>query len=309
MPRFAALDVGTNSIKAVVMDRDDAGRWSVAAEHIVVARLGQGLEQTGRLDPAAMDRAAAALADLLGEVRRAGAAAVAAAGTMALRSAVNAGDLLERVRRATGLEVEVLSGEEEARLAFAAARAGGVAPGPCLVVDIGGGSTEFILGGPGGPRDRHSLNLGALHCTERFLRSDPPGPAAFGEAAAAVDAALAALPCRPDPGDGLVGIGGTVTTLAAIRLGLGTHDSGRIHGLALGATVVAELLDFLSALPLARRRRVPGLPPDRADIILGGGLILSRVLAWSGLDPLRVSAWGLRHGLLLDRFSRSLPSN
>ena len=305
MARFAALDIGTNSIKAVVMDWDAAGAWSVASDRVVVARLGQGVKETGRLDPAAMDRAAEAVAGLLQEVRRAGAADVAAAGTMALRTAANAGEFLDRVRRSLGLDVTVLSGEEEARLYFAAAAAGGLVPGDCNVVDIGGGSTELIQGDPSGPNARCSFHLGALHCTERFLAGDPPPEAAFHRAAVAVDAELAALSLIPSPTVPLVGIGGTVTTLAAIHLGLHVHDGAAIHGLALDAAVVAELLELLRLLPLARRRRLPGLPAERADIILGGGLILTRILAWSGHDSLRVCGWGLRHGLLLDRFGGS----
>ncbi|HOB52895.1 MAG TPA: Ppx/GppA family phosphatase [Acidobacteriota bacterium] len=305
MARFAALDIGTNSIKAVVMERDAAGAWSVLSDRVVVARLGLGVKETGRLDPAAMDRAAEAVAALLQEVRRAGAADVAAAGTMALRTAANSGEFLDRVRQSLDLDVAVLSGEEEARLSFAAAAAGGLARGDCLVADIGGGSTELILGGPSGPDVRHSLPLGALHCTERFLTGDPPPETSFQRAADAVDAELAALPPAPLSAATLVGIGGTVTTLAAIRLGLRVHDGAAIHGLALEAAVITELLELLRLLPLARRRQLPGLPPERADIILGGTLILTRILAWSGHDSLRVCGWGLRHGLLLDRFGRS----
>ncbi|NLI46751.1 MAG: Ppx/GppA family phosphatase [Acidobacteria bacterium] len=305
MTRFAALDIGTNSIKAVVMERDAVGSWSVVSDRVVVARLGLGVKETGRLDPAAMNRAAEAVAGLLREVRRAGAADVAAAGTMALRTAANAGEFLDRVRRSLDLDVAVLSGEDEARLSFAAAAAGGLARGDCLVADIGGGSTELVLGGPGGPDVRHSLPLGALHCTERFLTGDPPPEAAFQRAADAVDAELAALSLVPSPAVPLVGIGGTVTTLAAIRLGLHAHDGAAIHGLALEAAGITELLELLRLLPLARRRRLPGLPPERADIILGGTLILTRILAWSGHHALRACGWGLRHGLLLDRFGRS----
>jgi exopolyphosphatase/guanosine-5'-triphosphate,3'-diphosphate pyrophosphatase len=201
--------------------------------------------------------------------------------------------------------VEVISGEEEARLSFLGAAGGRPgAGGPVAVTDIGGGSTELILGRGAALESRASVNLGALHVTERFLPSDPPTEAEVAAARAHVRDTVTGLPAPPGNLP-LVAIGGTATTLAAVVHGLAVYDAAVVHGSVLARATIEHLIDRFRSVPLAVRRTIPGLPPERADIILAGSLILRGVMDRVGAGTATVSDWGLRHGVILDRFSRA----
>jgi exopolyphosphatase/guanosine-5'-triphosphate,3'-diphosphate pyrophosphatase len=305
MKCYAAIDIGTNSIKGVLMAQDGAGAWQVLHDEVEIAKLGQGVRETGRLSPEAMERAAAAVGRLTATLRAQRPAELRAVGTMALRRAVNAVDFLARIRATQGMVVDVITGEEEARLSFLGAAGGRPeAAGPVAVTDIGGGSTELILGHDAVLDWRRSLELGALHVTERFLPSDPPLEGEITTARAVIQAALSGLPI-PDGGLDLVAIGGTATTLAAVVHELVTYDAGVVHGCRLTCSTVDALIDRFRSVPLAVRKTIPGLPPERADIILAGSLILRGVMERFGAAEIIVSDWGLRHGVILDRFRRA----
>lgn len=295
MPR-AAIDVGSNSVKLVLAD-DLA---SPLLDRVAVTGLGEGLGRTGHLAEAAMARTLEALAGLVAEARDLGADDFAAVGTAALRTAANAEEFCARARARCGVEIAVIPGEEEARLAFLAARSGAGAPaGPCLVVDIGGGSTEFIAGEGDAMGERFSLPLGCLRATEEFQRSDPAPPDCLDAMASAFAAALA--PLAPGAGS-LIGIGGTFSSLGTVALAAPDWDPRRIEGLELSRAEVERQVALYQRLSIAERAALPGLMPERAPVILAGAAIALAVLRRRGAERLRLSSRALRHGLWTARW-------
>ena len=301
MPRFATIDVGSGSVLVHVAEQRPDGSFVTLAGHAVITRLGEGLAETGSLAPAAMERTIVALAELLDLARAHGVDRLAAVGTMALRQATNAPDFVARARRELGLALEVISGEEEARLSFLAARAAlPQREAPTVVFDVGGGSTEFIQGRGEHIESRTSLPLGTIVLTRTFLRSDPLAPSEL----AAFDLHLAgALQLPPlDASGGVIALGGTLCSLAAHHHGLDSYDPDVVHGTVLDRATLATRMEVLSALPLAVRRTLPGIPPKRADTILAGIALAQAVLRALDAPALTVCDRGLRHGLMLDRF-------
>lgn len=305
--RRAVLDVGTNSVKLLVADLVSATVQPVL-ERSIQTRLGRGLAATGRLDPAAVAETVRVIARLHAEARQLGAQVVRVAATSAAREASNTGDLRAAVRAATGLEVVVLSGEQEARWGFA-----GVTTDPALqdqsilLLDVGGGSTEFALGRAGDLRFHASHPLGAVRWLERLHPSDPPRPSELerGRRELADTVSALVVPAlrphlagvRPKPLQ-LVGTGGTASVLAAMALALVEFDRAAIDGRVLRAAEVTARLEQLWSLPLARRRTLPGLPPERADVMLTGTLIYEGVMAVLGFESLRITTRGLRYAAL-----------
>lgn len=305
MKRLAAIDIGTNSIKMTVADAGDTGTLHVVRESSETTRLGEGVDATKRLGDDAMARTLAALSRLVAEARALGAEEIVAAGTSALRDAANGLDFLARAQSETGLAIEVISGDREAQLAYAAVRADadlGLPPGFGLVVfDIGGGSTELTLGGAGGLERHASLDIGAVRLSERFLHSDPPTAREQSEASEFAASALRVFPA-PQIQPILVGLGGSVVNIAALTLAQSAPaPPGDVHGTLLFDRDARDALARLSAVPLAARRALPGLEPARADVIVGGALILTALLAHFHSDRFLVSARGLRYGLLAER--------
>ncbi len=293
--RVAAIDVGTNTVLLLIAERDGGGLRAVV-DRAEITRLGKGVDQSGVLDGEAVERTLAVLARYGEEIRAAGVARAAAVGTETLRAAANGAAFLTRAQQILGFPVEVIHGEREAALSWrAVADAFPLAPGRTrAVVDIGGGSTEIIVGGARLER-AISIPIGSVRLTERLLHHDPP----TDEERAALDAAIdRALDAAPSPAaDELVGVAGTVTTLCAISLGLTDYDGARVHGAVLAVDEVRRIVDGLGATPLADRRRTPGLDPRRADVIYAGGAILLRLIARAGVGELRVSDRGIRWGL------------
>ena len=291
---LAAIDIGTNTIVFLVAEVAD-GKLRALHEASAMVRLGEGLDRAGRLDPAAIRRSLEALAQVVEIARRLGASRLGAVGTQALREAQNGGEFLVRAREILGGEVEVITAEREARLAWrAVASAFPLAlSARRTVLDIGGGSTEIIVGGDR-PARLASLPIGSVRLSERWLKHDPPTADEQRALSEAVDRALDAAPV---PEGELVGIAGTVTTLAAVHLGLADYRGEVVHGARLGRDGVARLVERLGNLSLAERRRLPGLPSGRADIIYAGGVILSRVLARSPAASVLISDRGIRWGL------------
>ena len=301
-PRAGAIDVGTNSVKFHVGERADEG-WRQVVDRADVTRLGEGVADDGSIGAAALDRTAAAIATMADEAREVGVGAILAVGTAGLRAARNRAEALAAIRAASGLDVGVVDGEEEARLAYLGARSGLALPeGALAVVDTGGGSTQFTLGTDASVTDRWSVPIGAVRITERFGLAGAVDAAVVREALDAIAAELApTLEGHATP-EALVAMGGAVTNLVAVRLGLDPYDPDRVQGATLELDEIDRQIQAFRVLDADGRRRLPGLQPGRAEVILAGACIVRSVLAALGRRSLTVSDRGLRHGLLLDRF-------
>ncbi len=288
--RVAGIDCGTNSIRLLVADVAPApdGRARLADVHreMRVVRLGQGVDATGRLSEHALDRTWRALADYAAIISASGAVRTRMVATSATRDAQNRSDFVEMVRSTLGQDPEVISGEEEAELSFAGA-VGDLNPatGPFLVVDIGGGSTELVIGEPDGPVNRLtggiSLDIGCVRITERILRSDPPTPAERDEARRWARSVLAdGLDRLPvEMVRRLVPVSGTATTVAAAALKLPTYDPARIHLAEIPVPRVHAVAEMLLGATRAHRAALGYMHPGRVDVIGGGSLILSTMVS------------------------------
>ena len=302
--RVAAVDCGTNSLRLLVADVDPArpGLTDVT-RRMEIVRLGQGVDRTGRLAPEALARTMAVLREYAGIIAGSGARAVRMAATSATRDAANAAEFTGRVTEVLGVVPEVLTGEEEAVLSFTGATAelaAGPEQGPFLVADIGGGSTEFALGPAGGPPVRAaSVNVGCVRMTERHLHTDPPSAAEVAAAAADIDAALdtAAAVVPAGPASTLVGLAGSVTTVAAIALRLPAYDAARTHHARVSAADVHAVTCGLLAQTRAARAAIGVMHPGRADVIGGGALILDRIMARFGFGEVLVSEHDILDGM------------
>jgi exopolyphosphatase / guanosine-5'-triphosphate,3'-diphosphate pyrophosphatase len=301
--RYAAMDVGTNSVKLHVGELLDDGEWRTVADRSEITRLGEGVHETGRLGEEPLRRTVEAIAELADEARREGAETIVVVGTAGLRQAANSGEFLGAVRDRAGVEVEVISGEEEARLSYVgAAEALPMGEGKVGVFETGGGSSQFTFGEGGRVTERFSLDLGAVPVTERFGLDRAVGEETVAAARTAIAAELGALDGRP-PLDLLVGIGGAITNLAGVQLALDHYDPGRVRGLELEAVAVDRQIELYRTRDAEERRSIRGLQPKRAEVILAGACIVHTVLDKLGRDSLTVSDQGLRHGVLLERFS------
>jgi exopolyphosphatase/guanosine-5'-triphosphate,3'-diphosphate pyrophosphatase len=295
--RVAAIDCGTNSIRLLVADVTGETLTDVS-RRMEIVRLGEGVDRTGRLAPAAIERTRVVLADYTAELRAAGAGRVRMVATSASRDAANAADFRAMVLDTLGSEPEVITGDEEARLSFTGAVRGLDAPGPYLVVDIGGGSTEFVAG-RGGVERALSVDIGCVRMTERHLPGDPPGPdqvaAARADIETQVDRALLAV--APAAGATLVGLAGSVTTVAGLALGLDRYDPDRIHQARISRDAVAKVTDDLLASTRAQRLAMPVMHPGRADVIGAGALILRVIMERSGAESVIASEHDILDGI------------
>ncbi len=301
--RLAAIDIGTNSTKMTVADVSDDGTLTVVSEDSEVTRLGEGVDTAKRLQDEAVKRTLQAIVRFAEAARSQGAAHIHAAGTSALRDAANGRAFIAQVNAQAGVAVEIITGDREAQLAYAAVQSDSSLHLPknalLLVFDIGGGSTELILGQASDVRQYQSLNVGAVRLTERYLKSDPPSDDEADRVARIVDAQLASF-ASPDQPPVVVGIGGTAVNLAAVTRALPKTDPDTVHGVTLTEADVAAALVRFRSVPLAERRQIPGLEPKRADVIIGGILLLSRLLVHFHAEQFTVSARGLRYGLLAE---------
>jgi exopolyphosphatase/guanosine-5'-triphosphate,3'-diphosphate pyrophosphatase len=280
--RVAAIDLGTNSTRLLVADVGD-GRVEEIGRGLRITRLGEGVDARHRLLPVPVARVRNALADFRRELERLGAERTLAVATSAVRDAENGEAFLGEIEWSYGFSTRLLTGDEEARLTYRGVTAGRSLDAGTLVVDIGGGSTELIL------PDRHtSLDVGSVRMTERF-----------GEDADAIGAYVRSVAPQLDV-RAAVGVAGTVTALAALDLGLVDYDPERVHGHVLTAHAIDEQLARLAALPLEERRRLPGLEPERAPVIVAGTAILRELLRRYGLDRIEASEHDLLHGAALD---------
>jgi exopolyphosphatase/guanosine-5'-triphosphate,3'-diphosphate pyrophosphatase len=299
--RVAAIDQGTNTTRLLVADVEE-GEVDEVSKRVEITRLGEGVDSRRRLLPLPITRVRNVLTEYRREAERLGAERVLLVATSAVRDAENGEAFLGEIEWSYGFVTRLLSGEEEAALTFRGAADGRL--GSTLVVDPGGGSTEFVVGESGEIRFRTSVDFGSVRLTERFLHSDPP---TADELEAAADEVRSALPSRPEA-DHAVGVAGTITTLAALDLGLDEPEGIGTHGHRLTLDAVRTQREWLAGLPLAERRRLPGLHPDRAPVIVAGAVLVEQVLDRYELDALEVSERDILHGAALEAASLPAPA-
>ena len=300
--RSAFFDIGTNTILCLIAEIRDTGRFRVLDDLAEIVGLGQGVDQTRLISPEAARRALNVLQRFVHRCRSLGVEGMTAVGTSALRDAENSEQVRSSFRDEIGLDVRVLSGAEEAAYSFLAVQRGlPLANRELLVIDIGGGSTEFIRGNDAGVSAAISIDMGSVRLTERFLHSDPVAPAEAQTMITAIDRELAALPSRGiDASSGvvLVGIAATFTTLAAMEKRLVTYSHPAIHGSRITARQVRAQVSALQVKTIAERKGIIGLDPKRAEVIFAGACLIDRILSFYGKDEVVVSDQGVRYGLL-----------
>jgi exopolyphosphatase / guanosine-5'-triphosphate,3'-diphosphate pyrophosphatase len=300
--RYAVIDVGTNSVKFHVGERAADGSWTTVVDRAEVERLGEGLSDAHRLSRPAIERTASAIDAMVAEAKREHAVAIAAVGTAGLRIAENRDEFLDAVRERTGVQVEVISGAEEARLAYLAAKAAAdLDEGSLVVFDTGGGSSQFTFGHGDSVDEQFSVDVGAVRFTERFGLDRVVSEDELARAVDAIAADLERLGDRPTP-DALVGLGGAVTNLAAVKHQLATYDGNVVQGTVLDSEEVARQIELYRSRTTNQRREIVGLQPKRAEIILAGACVVQAVMKKLNRESLVVSDRGLRHGLLVQRF-------
>ena len=311
MTRVAAVDCGTNSIRLLVADVDDKGALHDVRREMRVVRLGQGVDATGQLAPEAIERTRVALTEYAGMIADAGATAVRMVATSATRDASNREDFFSMTRDVLGAVIpgagaEVITGDEEARLSFNGA-VGELDPsqGPFVVVDLGGGSTEVVLGDESGVHAAFSTDIGCVRITERCLHDDPPTPAQVEEARAfaqqRLDEAFARVPV--EQAHTWVGVAGTMTTIAAVAKELPEYDAEQVHLSRIPLPRLREVCNSLIAMTHTERAALGPMHPGRVDVI-GGGAIVTEVLADAfeknaGIDQLVVSEHDILDGIAL----------
>lgn len=298
--RVAAIDCGTNSIRLLVADVDSGtGRLTEVDRRMEIVRLGEGVDRTGVLDDRALQRTLVALDGYAARIAELGAERARFVATSATRDAANRATFVDGVRQRLGIDPEVISGAEEARLSFAGATAGLLRlQAPVLVVDIGGGSTEFVMG-VDAPDAAYSVDVGCVRMSERHFRHDPPLPAEVRAARDDIDAAIreaaSVVPMRK--AGTLVAVAGTATTVAAIALGLPAYDAAAIHGSTVGAADVHRIAEELLYRPRPVRAAMPVLHPGRVDVIAAGALVLSAIVSYADVAQIVVSEHDILDGL------------
>lgn len=308
--RVAAIDIGTNTVLLLVAERQGDALLPIL-ERATVTRLGEGVDRTRRLHDAACERTLTCLTQYAAALRQLGVAALDAVGTSALRDAEGGKKFVAQAEAALGVAPRVIDGHEEARLTFAGALSGLPQNGPITVFDIGGGSTEIVVGARCADGARQitsavSLNIGSVRLFERHLNDDPPHFDQLQRIEREISSALAEVP-RPSATGTLVGVAGTITQLAALELELRHYDAARVHGQTLTRAAVERLVERLTSLDIVQRRALPGMDPGRADVILVGGAIARAVLQWAGATELVVSDRGVRWGLAEQLAGLSVP--
>jgi exopolyphosphatase/guanosine-5'-triphosphate,3'-diphosphate pyrophosphatase len=300
--RVATIDIGTNTVLLLVAELGKDGALTAFEERATITRLGEGVDQRRSLSPAAIERTNECLSAYATAIRAAGAERIAVVGTSAMRDAKGGDEVRAHVARVLGVEARVISGDEEARLTFAGAVSGlGLPAGEITVFDIGGGSTEVVLGrvdARGAPTEisfARSFDIGSVRLTERHVKNDPPTPAELNALRLAADAEFAELvPVGDRP---VVGIAGTMTTLAAVSLAMATYDGAAVHGHIMLRREIEHVVRDLAAKPLSERKSVIGLEPKRADVIVAGGTIAAVLLERLAAGRVRISDRGVRWGL------------
>lgn len=298
----AVIDVGTNSIKCSIAEMNREGILFPLMDKACIVRLGEGCSKTGRLSKEAMERNCKAIVEYVRMVKKRGVKELSIVGTMALRTAENADEFLSMVQKESGIRMEILTGEEEAYYSYMAVYAGlpGL-EGRLLIFNTGGGSTEFIMGSGEEIDESFSLSLGAVSLSDIFFLGDLIFKKNIEEASSFIQEILQYKRISKVQ-DVLVGMGGTVTTMGAVMKEMDTIDSSIIHGLVLTRLEVERQIDLYTEKGVEERKKIKGLHPRRADVILGGACIVREIMETYGAERLIISDWGLRHGLLFKVF-------
>ena len=305
MSCVATIDIGTNSVLLLVAEKATDGRIVAVEERATITRLGQGVDKTRELAPEAVERTLVCLRSYAGVLRSHDVRTLRAVGTSAMRDARGGDAFRDAAAALLGTRPEVISGDEEASLTFIGALSGletasidlSAPAAEVAVFDIGGGSTEFIRGALGKPpRYAVSLDVGSVRLTERHVALDPPSAGEVEQLEADIDRILERAPDLS--GVPMVGTAGTVTTIAAIAFDVDPYDAARVHGARLGARTIREVADRLLKTPLAGRKKIRGLAPDRADVIAAGALLCAKIIERFAAPHLIVSDRGVRWGMV-----------
>src|SRR5215510_11747975 len=300
--RCAFLDIGTNTILGLIAELKEDGRFDVLDDLAEITRLGEGIQRTGRISSEAEERSLQVLKRYLERCKELFVEEIMAVGTSALRDAQNSAQVLSRFKKQLGLDVRVISGDEEAAYSFLAVRRGlPLNRRELLVVDVGGGSTEFIRGSETGVSQAVSINIGSVRLTEQFLHSDPVRKEECEKMQLVIERELALLPhqwLKDASILTLVGIAGTFTTLAAVEKKLTRYAHGEVHGSRLTLSEVRRQVVLYQGKTIAERKAIHGLEPKRADVILAGATLIERIMSFFHIDQSIVSDHGVRFGLL-----------
>ena len=300
--RFGVVDVGTNSVKFHIGERGANGAWRRIADRAEMTRLGEGVDDSGAISDAALERTADAVAGMADEARENGALAIVAVGTAVFRIASNGEAAVTAIRDRSGLTVQVISGEEESRLAYLAASSSiPNVHGTTVVFDTGGGSSQFTFGHEGHIDDRFSVNVGAVSVTEQFGLANAVSSETIAEAKASIAAGLSDLDGRPKP-SAVVGMGGAITNMTSVSKSLASYDPDQVQGATLTTEEIDRQIELYRTRSADERRSITGLQPKRAEVILAGACNVRTILEKLGAGSLTVSDRGLRHGVLKERF-------
>jgi exopolyphosphatase/guanosine-5'-triphosphate,3'-diphosphate pyrophosphatase len=299
--KYAAIDIGTNTILLAIVQRDDEGGvFRDIVDMSTIVRLGEGLANSGRLSARAMSRTMEGLGRYVGIAASHGIERPFCVGTAALREAANSREFLASVQGAFGFDVEIISARDEARYTYLSVRDDHVVRAPKMtIIDIGGGSTEVIDGTDRDFAGYVSLPMGSVRLTDAFVTGDPPAREEMERVVSYIREHLPPVICRE--GSILVGTGGTVTNIAAMVAGIGTYDKSVVHGFVIGLEELKGLMSFLAGMTSNERRHVTGMESGREDIILQGAVILREIMEHGGFDRVRVSAAGVRYGVMYER--------
>jgi exopolyphosphatase/guanosine-5'-triphosphate,3'-diphosphate pyrophosphatase len=306
--KLAAFDVGTNTVLMLLVESDGAGKFKPILERSRITRLGKGVDRTGKLDKETARLTLDTIAEFAEAARAAGADKIIAAATSALRDATDGIDFIQRVKEKANVELKIIPGSEEAELSrLAVKRSLNLSSDlRVLIADIGGGSTELIRSEPGRGLTSVSLQIGSVRLTERIIQHDPPSREEIEKLTATIDEQLEKLGWSFHP-DVLVGIAGTVTTIAAVALQMREYDGSRVQGYVLMRDEVSAIVKRFGEVTLAERKKIPGVLEARADVIFAGSMILERVMKRFGVGHVVVSDQGVRWGLVW-RELESAPS-
>lgn len=302
--RLAAIDIGTNSVLLLIVEQQTIHELKALEESATITRLGQGIDQSALLKGDAIKRTLATLAAYAKRIEQAGVKQTFAVGTSVLRDATNKDDFLIPATSILGCPIEVIAGKREAELVLSGVQSifGELSPGT-LIFDVGGGSTELILYQGPGQFILTSLNIGAVRFTERYLSQDPPTRDHLVTMKHQINSALSQLPTTYNDAKKLIGVAGTNTTLAAVYLQLTTYDPQQVNGLRLTRDQLTEQIARYQQLPLKKRKNIPGLHPQRADIILAGALIVDAILDHFQATQFQVCDRGVRWGLIWEKIT------
>ena len=300
--RIASVDIGTNTVRLLVVEVYDSGSFKWLMTDRAVVRLGEGLSRSKRLRPEAMERTLRVLERFKGECRRLKVDRVIPIATAAVREAENGDDFVRLVRDRIGWDVRVISGEEEAYYTYLGVKKGLSLNNPFLVFDIGGGSTEYICASDG--LNYRSLGMGVVKLTEEFLVSDPPVEEELERLREAVRGFLGTLDMDRCRGVIVVGTAGTPTTLAALDMRLAVYDPEKVHGYRLSLERLESMERWLVSMTSSERLRLPGMEKGREDLIVAGTVIVVETLKFFGSREMVVSEWGIREGVIVDVVER-----